>query len=69
MQQHMICSKQGNMEQGDLEVPITVQCAISSEKGQIMKRLRQPINKTLMGSLWFPRQWALYYITKKKVRQ
>lgn len=51
MQQHMICSKQGNMEQGDLEVPITVQCAISSEKGQIMKRLRQPINKTLIGSL------------------
>ena len=33
-----------NLEQGGFEVPITVQCAISSQKGQLMKRLKQLIN-------------------------
>ena len=29
-----------NLEQGGFEVPLIVQCAISSQKGQIMKRLK-----------------------------
>ena len=45
MREHTICNKQGNMEQKGLEVPITVQCAISSKKRIIMKRLKQRINK------------------------
>ena len=34
-----------NLEQGGLEVPITVHWAISTQKAQFLKRLKQPINK------------------------
>ena len=33
------------MEQGGLEVPITVHCAISTQKAQFLTRLKQLINK------------------------
>ena len=56
-----------NLEQGGLEVPITVQCAISSQKGQLMKRLKQLINKRWRD----PRDSnnSEHYNTRKKVRQ
>ena len=34
-----------NLEQGRLEVPITVHCAISTQKAQFLTRLKQLINK------------------------
>ena len=56
-----------NLEQGGLEVPITVQCAIFSQKGQLMKRLKQLINKRWRD----PRDSndTEHYNTRKKVRQ
>ena len=57
-----------NLKQGGLEVPIyTVQCAISSQKGQLMKRMKQLINKRWSD----PRDSndSEHYSTRKKVRQ
>lgn len=56
-----------NLEQGGLEVPITVQCANSSQKGQHMKRLKQLIDKRWRD----PRDSndSEHYNTRKKVRQ
>ena len=34
-----------NLEQGGLEVPITVHCAISTQKAQFLTRLKQVINE------------------------
>ena len=56
-----------NLEQGGLEVPITVQCSISSQKGQIMKTLKQLINKRWRG----PRDFnaSEHYNTRKCVNE
>ena len=62
----MIVNKKGNKEQGGLDVSITIQCAISSEKRQIMQRLKQLINKRLRDPCNF--QGSGRYDTKKKVR-
>ena len=56
-----------NFEQGGLEVPITLQCAISSQKGQLMIGLKQLINKR-----WRDPRYSNdseQYNTRKKVRQ
>jgi len=55
-----------NLEQGGLEVPISIQCAISSQKGQLMTRLKQLINKRWRD----PRDFSdsEHYNTRKKVR-
>ena len=56
-----------NLKQDGLEVPITVQCTISSQKRQLMKRLKQLINKRWRD----PRDSndSEHYNTRKKVRQ
>ena len=56
-----------NLEQGALEVSIIVQCANSSQKGQLMKRLKQLIKKCWRD----PRNSynSEHYNTRKKVRQ
>ena len=56
-----------DLERGGLEVPITAQFAISSQKGQLMKGLKQLINKRWRD----PRDSndSEHYNTRKKGRQ
>ena len=56
-----------NLEQGGLEVPITVHCAISTQKVQFLTRLRQLINKRWRD----PRDFndSEHYNKRKRVRQ
>ena len=56
-----------NLGQGGLEAPITVKCAISSQKGQLMKRLKQLINKRWRDPC--DSNDSEHYNTNKKVRQ
>ena len=55
------------MEQGGLEVPIIVQYTISSNKVQVIKRLKQLINKRWRDPRDFRDNEG--YNTSKKVRQ
>ena len=48
-----------NLEQGGLEVPITVHCTISTQKAQFLTRLKQLINKRWRDPCDFLRQQAL----------
>jgi len=55
-----------NLEQGGLEAPISIQCVISSQKGQLMTRLKQLINKRWRDPGDFSD--SEHYNTRKKVR-
>ena len=56
-----------NLEQGGLEVRITVHCAISTQKAQFLTRLKQLINKRWRD----PRDFndSEHYNKRKRVRQ
>ena len=56
-----------NLEQGGLEVPITVTCAISNQKAHFLARLKQLINKRWRD----PRDLSdnEHYNKRKRVRQ
>ena len=56
-----------NLEQGGLEVPITVHCAISTQKAQFLTRLKQLINKRWRD----PRDFndSEHYNKRKRVRE
>ena len=56
-----------NLEQGSLEVPITVHCAISSQKAQFLTRLKQLVNNRWMD----PRDCndSEHYNERKRGRQ
>ena len=56
-----------NLEQGGLEVPITVHCAISTQKAQFFTRLKQLVNKRWRD----PRDFndSEHYNKRKRVRQ
>ena len=43
----------GNLEQGGLEVPITVHCAISTQKAQFFDKAKRTNKQTLEGSSRF----------------
>ena len=54
-----------NLEQGDLEVPVTVLCSVSSEKGKIGKQLKELLKERQR----YPRDEKdnTRYITRKKL--
>ena len=56
-----------NLEQGGLEVRITVHCAISTQKAQFLTRLKQLINKRWRDPCDF--NDSEHYNKRKRVRQ
>ena len=56
-----------NLEQGGLEVPITVHCAISTQKAQFSTRLKQLVNKRWRDPHDF--NDSEHYNKRKRVRQ